>query len=93
MALISHVSDTHDNAFAELLIVEVQVELDNFFAMSVSNKTFEFLPLNPMRQAPPLLDALDSPMFESNAIACYVTELKSDNPLFGSSLIICAQFD
>ncbi|KAK4359302.1 hypothetical protein RND71_021531 [Anisodus tanguticus] len=38
-------------------------------------------------------NALDSPMFESNAIARYVTELKSDNPLFCSSLIIYARID
>ncbi|KAK4362368.1 hypothetical protein RND71_017609 [Anisodus tanguticus] len=81
--MISHASATHDNAFTELLVVayaRVQVELDKNFAMSVSNKLPEFLQLNPIGQVL-LLDALDSLMFESNAIARYVTELKSDNPL------------
>ncbi|PRQ20579.1 putative translation elongation factor EF1B, gamma chain, S-crystallin [Rosa chinensis] len=35
----------------------------------------------------PVLETPDGPVFESNAIARYVTRLKVDNPLYGSSLI------
>ncbi|XP_062028498.1 uncharacterized protein LOC133744398 [Rosa rugosa] len=35
----------------------------------------------------PVLETPDGPVFESNAIARYVTRLKADNPLYGSSLI------
>ncbi|PRQ20616.1 putative translation elongation factor EF1B, gamma chain, S-crystallin [Rosa chinensis] len=59
----------------------------------VSNKTPQFLKMNPigkvgvMSFAGPVLETPDGPVFESNAIARYVTRLKADNPLYGSSLI------
>ncbi|KAK8955059.1 Elongation factor 1-gamma 2 [Platanthera zijinensis] len=35
----------------------------------------------------PVLEIPDGPVFESNAIARFVTRLKADNPLYGSWLI------
>jgi len=40
-----------------------------------------------------VLETPDGPVFESNAIARYVTRLKANNPLFGSSLIECAHIE
>ncbi|KAK6945510.1 Glutathione S-transferase, C-terminal [Dillenia turbinata] len=54
--------------------------------MGVSNKTPEFLKMNPIGKVP-VLETPDGPIFESNAIARYVTHLKADNPLYGSSAI------
>lgn len=54
--------------------------------MGVSNKTLEFLKMNPIGKVP-VLETLDGPVFESNAIARYVIRIKADNPLYGSSLI------
>uniref|UniRef100_A0A804PXR7 GST N-terminal domain-containing protein n=1 Tax=Zea mays TaxID=4577 RepID=A0A804PXR7_MAIZE len=54
--------------------------------MGVSNKTPEFLKMNPLGKVP-VLETPDGPVFESNAIARYVARLKDDNPLFGSSRI------
>ncbi|XP_024170797.1 elongation factor 1-gamma isoform X2 [Rosa chinensis] len=56
------------------------------FEMGLSNKTPEFLKMNPIGKVP-VLETPDGPVFESNAIARYVTHLKADNPLYGSSLI------
>ncbi|KAL0909400.1 hypothetical protein M5K25_020274 [Dendrobium thyrsiflorum] len=42
--------------------------------------------MNPIGKVP-VLETPDGPVFESNAIARYVTRLKADNPLYGSSLI------
>ncbi|KAF7802431.1 elongation factor 1-gamma-like [Senna tora] len=54
--------------------------------MGVSNKTPEFLKMNPIGKVP-VLETPDGPVFESNAIARYVTRLKGDNGLYGSSPI------
>ncbi|KAL8459726.1 hypothetical protein ACS0TY_037003 [Phlomoides rotata] len=54
--------------------------------MGVSNKTPEFLKMNPIGKVP-VLETPDGPIFESNAIARYVARLKPDNPLYGSTLI------
>uniref|UniRef100_A0A0V0I820 Putative elongation factor 1-gamma 2-like n=1 Tax=Solanum chacoense TaxID=4108 RepID=A0A0V0I820_SOLCH len=48
--------------------------------------------MNPIGKVP-VLETPDGPVFESNAIARYVTKLKPNNPLFGSSLIEYAQIE
>nr|GEZ34242.1 elongation factor 1-gamma [Tanacetum cinerariifolium] len=63
----------------------VKVELVKDFQMGVSNKTPEFLSMNPIAKVP-VLETPDGSVFESNAIARYVARL-TDNTLFGSSLI------
>lgn len=89
MALVLHAGEGNKNAFKALIAAEysgVQVELAQNFEMGVSNKTPEFIKMNPIGKVP-VLETPDGPVFESNAIARYVTRSKSDNPLYGSSLI------
>ncbi|KAI3669257.1 hypothetical protein L6452_40484 [Arctium lappa] len=89
MALIIHAGNTNKNAMKALIVAEyvgVNVELVKDFQMGVSNKTPDFLNMNPIGKVP-VLETPDGPIFESNAIARYVAHLKADNPLFGSSLI------
>lgn len=89
MALVLHAGNTNKNGFKALIAAEysgVKVELVKNFEMGVSNKTPEFLKMNPIGKVP-VLETPDGPIFESNAIARYVARLKADNPLFGSSLI------
>ncbi|XP_074567391.1 elongation factor 1-gamma-like [Curcuma longa] len=88
MALVLH-SPSNKNAFKTLIAAEytgVQVELAKNFEMGVTNKTPEFLKLNPIGKVP-VLETPDGSIFESNAIARYVTRMKENNPLLGSSLI------
>ncbi|CAL9087004.1 unnamed protein product [Musa acuminata var. zebrina] len=95
MALVLHSWKTNKNAFKALIAAEysgVQVELAENFEMGVSNKTPEFLKMNPIGKVP-VLETPDGPVFESNAIARYVTRLKADNPLYGSSLIEYANIE
>ncbi|KAJ1392794.1 Thioredoxin-like superfamily [Sesbania bispinosa] len=95
MALVLHARNNNKNAFKALIAAEysgVQVELVNNFEMGVSNKTPEFLKMNPIGKVP-VLETPDGPVFESNAIARYVTRLKADNPLYGSSLIEYARIE
>ncbi|PIA24800.1 hypothetical protein AQUCO_26700002v1 [Aquilegia coerulea] len=54
--------------------------------MGVSNRTPEFLGMNPIGKVP-VLETPDGPIFESNAIARYVARLKEGNGLFGFSSI------
>ncbi|XP_062097097.1 elongation factor 1-gamma-like isoform X2 [Humulus lupulus] len=89
MALVLHAGNTNKNGFKALIAAEysgVKVELVKNFEMGVSNKTPEFLKMNPIGKVP-VLETSDGPIFESNAIARYVARLKADNPLLGSSLI------
>ncbi|XP_021858915.2 elongation factor 1-gamma [Spinacia oleracea] len=89
MALILHAGNTNKNAYKALIAAEysgVKVELVKDFEMGVSNKTPEFLKMNPIGKVP-VLETPEGPIFESNAIARYVTRLKADNPLYGSLLI------
>ncbi|KAL8459725.1 hypothetical protein ACS0TY_037003 [Phlomoides rotata] len=89
MALILHASSTNKNGLKALITAEysgVKVELVKDFVMGVSNKTPEFLKMNPIGKVP-VLETPDGPIFESNAIARYVARLKPDNPLYGSTLI------
>ncbi|KAL2894309.1 Elongation factor 1-gamma 2 [Bienertia sinuspersici] len=89
MALVLHSGMPNKNAFKALIAAEysgVNVEVVKDFEMGVTNKSPEFLKMNPIGKVP-VLETPDGPVFESNAIARYVTKLKADNPLFGSSLI------
>ncbi|KAJ7949719.1 elongation factor 1-gamma-like [Quillaja saponaria] len=89
MALVLHAGNTNKNGFKALIAAEysgVKVDLVKNFQMGVSNRTPEFLKMNPIGKVP-VLETPDGSIFESNAIARYVTHLKADNPLYGSSLI------
>ncbi|OIV91513.1 hypothetical protein TanjilG_08925 [Lupinus angustifolius] len=95
MALILHAASTNKNTYKALIAAEyngVQVQLAPNFEMGVSNKTPEFLKLNPLGKVP-VLETPDGPVFESNAIARYVARLKGDSSLLGSSLIDQAHVD
>ncbi|CAL1384194.1 unnamed protein product [Linum trigynum] len=93
--LVLHAGKTNKNAFKTLIVAEfsgVKVNLVENFEMGVSNKTPEFLRWNPIGKVP-VLETPEGPIFESNAIARYVTKLKADNPLYGSSLIDYAHIE
>ncbi|KAL2520184.1 putative elongation factor 1-gamma 1 [Forsythia ovata] len=95
MALVLHASSTNKNGFKALIAAEysgVKIELVKGFEMGVSNKTPEFLKMNPIGKVP-VLETPDGPIFESNAIARYVTRLKADNPLYGTSSIDCGRVE
>ncbi|PKU74140.1 Elongation factor 1-gamma 2 [Dendrobium catenatum] len=95
MALVLHAGWPNKNALKTLIAAEysgIEVELVKDFQMGVSNKSPEFLKMNPIGKVP-VLETPDGPVFESNAIARYVTRLKADNPLYGSSLIEYAQIE
>jgi len=95
MALVLHATANNKNAWKGLIAAEysgVQVELVKFFEMGVSNKSPEFIKMNPLGKVP-VLETPDGPVFESNAIARYVTRSKADNPLYGSSLIEYAHIE
>ncbi|CAN4119684.1 unnamed protein product [Withania somnifera] len=92
---VLHSTDNNKNASKALIAAEytgVKVELAKDFQMGVSNKTPEFLEMNPIGKIP-VLETPDGPVFESSAIARYVTKLKPNIPLFGSSLIEYAQIE
>ncbi|KAL5567395.1 hypothetical protein UlMin_030559 [Ulmus minor] len=96
MALILHAGKTNKNAFKALIVAEytgVKIELAENFEMGVSNKTPEFIKMNPLGKVP-VLETPDGAIFESNAIARYVARLKSyESPLFGSSLLEYGQVE
>ncbi|KAK8987543.1 hypothetical protein V6N11_027290 [Hibiscus sabdariffa] len=92
MALILHAGKTNKNSFKTLIAAEysgIDVKLADNFEMGVSNKTPKFLKMTPIGKVP-VLETPDGSIFESNAIARYVTRLKADNPLYGSSPYECA---
>ncbi|PON83972.1 S-crystallin [Trema orientale] len=94
MALVLYSSKTNKNAFKTLIVAEyagVKVELAANFEMGVTNKTPEFIKMNPIGKIP-VLQTPDGPVFESNAIARYVARL-TDNALYGSSLIDYAHIE
>ncbi|KAL5096253.1 hypothetical protein RYX36_000580 [Vicia faba] len=94
MALILHAASANKNVFKTLIAAEyvgVNVQLAPDFQMGVSNKTPQFLKLNPIGKVP-VLETPDGAVFESNAIARYVARL-GDNNLFGSSPIDLAHVD
>lgn len=95
MALILHAGKGNKNASKALIAAEysgVDVKLTENFQMGVTNKTPEFLKMNPLGKVP-VLETPEGPIFESNAIARYVARLKADNPLYGSSLIDYAHIE
>nr|CAD1840934.1 unnamed protein product [Ananas comosus var. bracteatus] len=95
MALVLHSGNTNKNGFKALIAAEyngVKIELAKNFEMGVSNKTPEFLKMNPIGKVP-VLETPDGAIFESNAIARYVARLKDDSPLYGSSLIEYARIE
>lgn len=64
----------------------VEIKLVENCELGVTNKSPEFIKMNPIGKLP-VLKTPDGPIFESNAIARYVTRLNGDNTLYGSSLI------
>jgi elongation factor 1-gamma len=95
MALVLHSGSGNKNAFKGLIAAEycgVKVELAKDFQMGVSNKTPEFIKMNPLGKVP-VLETPDGAVFESNAIARYVARSKGDNFLYGSSLIEYARVE
>ncbi|KAK7265508.1 hypothetical protein RJT34_33128 [Clitoria ternatea] len=95
MALILHAGKSNKNGYKTLIAAEyagVQVQLAPNFEMGVTNKTPEFLKMNPIGKVP-VLETPDGPIFESNAIARHVSRLKGDNTLYGSSLIEYAHIE
>ncbi|KAM0952274.1 putative glutathione transferase [Dioscorea sansibarensis] len=95
MALVLHAGRTNKNALKVLITAEycaVDIELVKNFQMGVSNKTPEFLKMNPLGKVP-VLETPDGPIFESNAIARYVARLNADNPIYGISLIEYAHIE
>ncbi|KAE8712908.1 hypothetical protein F3Y22_tig00110221pilonHSYRG00078 [Hibiscus syriacus] len=93
-SLSSHVAGkTNKNAYKALIAAEysgVEVGLVENFEMGISNKTPEFLKMNPLGKVP-VLETPEGHVFESNAIARYVTRSKADNPLYCSTLIDYAE--
>jgi elongation factor 1-gamma len=84
-----HSGSGNKNAYKALIAAEycgINVELAKNFEMGVSNKTPEFIKMNPLGKVP-VLETPDGAVFESNAIARYVARSKGDNVLYGSSLI------
>jgi elongation factor 1-gamma len=95
MALVLHSGSGNKNAFKGLIAAEycgVKVELAKDFQMGVSNKTPEFIKMNPLGKVP-VLETPDGAVFESNAIARYVARSKGDNFLYGTSLIEYARVE
>jgi elongation factor 1-gamma len=95
MALVLHSGSGNKNAFKALIAAEycgVKVELAKNFEMGVSNKTPEFIKMNPLGKVP-VLETPDGAVFESNAIARYVARSKGDNLLYGGSLIEYARVE
>ncbi|VAI89692.1 unnamed protein product [Triticum turgidum subsp. durum] len=95
MALVLHSGSGNKNAFKALIAAEycgVKVELPKNFEMGVSNKTPEFIKMNPLGKVP-VLETPDGAVFESNAIARYVARSKGDNLLWGGSLVEYARVE
>ncbi|XP_071703633.1 elongation factor 1-gamma 3-like [Rutidosis leptorrhynchoides] len=92
MALIMHAERRNRNVYKTLIVAEyvgVEVKICDNFKIGVSNKSPEFLNMNPLGQFP-VLETPDGPLFESNAIARYVARRSS---LFGSSPIEYGQIE
>jgi len=62
----------------------LKVDFPQPFKMGVDNKTPEYLKKNPNGQIP-TLDGPDGPIWESNAIAKYVTRKGNDKGLYGAN--------
>ncbi|KAL7602478.1 hypothetical protein Lser_V15G24224 [Lactuca serriola] len=95
MSLIMHAGSHNKNVFKTLIAAEyvgVEIKMAENFQMGVSNKTPEFIKMNPIGKVP-VLETPDGPIFESNAIARYVASLKPESSLLGSSLIEYGQIE
>ncbi|XP_076960058.1 elongation factor 1-gamma 2-like [Bidens hawaiensis] len=95
MALVMHVGKPNKNALKILIAAEyvgVDVKCPENFEMGVSNKTPEFLNMNPFGKVP-VLETPDGVIFESNAITRYVARLNTDIGLFGSSPVEYGQIE
>ncbi|RHN65166.1 putative translation elongation factor EF1B, gamma chain, S-crystallin [Medicago truncatula] len=94
MALVNpSFREINKNAYKARIAAEyasVQLQLTPNFEMGVSNKTPQFLDMNPLGKVP-VLETPDGPVFESNAIARYVARQNNNNTLYGSSLIQYAE--
>nr|XP_043623885.1 elongation factor 1-gamma-like isoform X2 [Erigeron canadensis]XP_043623886.1 elongation factor 1-gamma-like isoform X3 [Erigeron canadensis] len=92
MALVLH-SAVNKNTYKAQIAAEyvggVEIKLVDNFQMGVSNKTPEFLKMNPIGKVP-VLETSEGTIFESNAIARYVARGSS---LFGSSAIEYGQIE
>jgi len=62
----------------------VKIEVSQTFQMGTENKTPEFLSKNPNGQIP-TMDTPDGPIYESNAIAKYITRKGNDKGLYGAN--------
>ncbi|KAI7753331.1 hypothetical protein M8C21_029463 [Ambrosia artemisiifolia] len=92
MALIIHSVKQSKNVYKALITAEyvgVEIKVVDDFQIGVSNKTPEFLKMNPIGKVP-VLETPDGPIFESNAIARYVAR---GSFLFGSSPIEHGQIE
>ncbi|KAF8110996.1 hypothetical protein N665_0076s0002 [Sinapis alba] len=95
MALVLHTYKGNKNADKALIAAEyvgVKIDVPSDFQMGVTNKTPEFLKMNPLGKVP-VLETPEGPVFESNAIARYVSRLNGENSLNGSSLIEYAHIE
>ncbi|KAI3788883.1 hypothetical protein L2E82_01664 [Cichorium intybus] len=89
MTLIIHAGSNNKNVFKALIAAEyvgVEIKMAENFKMGESNKTPEFLKMNPIGKVP-VLETPEGPIFESNAIARYVASLKPESSLLGSTPI------
>jgi elongation factor 1-gamma len=68
----------------------VDITIPAGFVMGESNKTPEFLALNPLGKVP-TLETPEGGIFESNAIAKYVGGLRADSQLMGASYFEAGQ--
>ncbi|XP_024358659.1 elongation factor 1-gamma 2 isoform X2 [Physcomitrium patens] len=84
--LVIHSQKVNKNSYKSLIAAEyvgVKVEIVPDFQMGVTNKSPEFLKMNPIGKVP-VLQTPEGPIFESNAMARYVAN-KKDVGLVGSS--------
>jgi elongation factor 1-gamma len=84
--LVIHSQKVNKNSYKSLIAAEyvgVKVEMVSDFQMGVTNKSPEFLKMNPIGKVP-VLQTPEGPIFESNAMARYVANMK-DVGLVGSS--------
>lgn len=82
------------NAYKALIAAKyagVQVDLPDTFEMGKTNKTPEFLKMNPNGKIP-TLETPQGAVWESNAIARYIARL-SDNGLYGSTSLDAARVE
>eukprot|EP00246_Nothoceros_aenigmaticus_P007221 TRINITY_DN2089_c0_g1_i8.p1 TRINITY_DN2089_c0_g1~~TRINITY_DN2089_c0_g1_i8.p1 ORF type:complete len:471 (-),score=115.59 TRINITY_DN2089_c0_g1_i8:800-2161(-) len=96
MALKLHtLNSTNLNALKILIAAEyagVEIKVTEGFQMGVSNKTPEFLKLNPIGKIP-VLETPEGAIFESNAIARHVARLNPAAGLYGKTLLDAALVD